>query len=516
MNLAEKFAHVEREREDMHDYQVEDVAFFKTHPFSFGLLDLGLGKSVTAGTVIADLLLEDIGQKVLIVGPIAVIATSWPDEIRSWRHLAPWSYTVLREDEDDPRLKLARKYDRKHGTKTETAMRQQIRQELARSNTSIHLANFEALEWLCEFWQQRWPYRIVIVDEAHAMKSHDSSRFKALARMRNTPGLIERMHLLTATPASENYLGFFAMTYLLDGGKRFGKEITKFRDRYFIQNPYDRSFKLRPGAKEEILGKIADIATIRKRRDHFDTKEATVIQRRFILSERAQAQYDSMADDMVLALGDTTITADTAAALSQKLSQMASGVVYETALLEPEDYDPDLDDEAPDLIKVRRVHHIHDHKIEMLKALVEELDGENLLVSYQHRSSLDRLQKAFPKAVKWDKTGKSKAAWNDGKVPMLLMHPKSGGAGQNLQRGGCHVIFFDIPWSRTDFTQLIGRLDRQGQKRHVTVLLLVAAGTIDEKIARAQQDKKASEEEMFEILRKYIRRLNKRQAEFTR
>jgi hypothetical protein len=223
--IAAKFAHVEREREDMHDYQVEDVQFLKDHPFSFGLLDLGLGKSVTAGTVVTDILLENFGQRVLILGPIAVIATSWPDELRSWRHLAPWSYKVLREDDDDPRLKLARKHDRKHGTKTETMVRRQIREELARSNASIHLANFEALEWLVEFWQQRWPYRIVIVDEAHAMKSHDSGRFKALARVRNTPGLIKRMHLLTATPASENYLGFFAMTYLLDGGQRFGKEI---------------------------------------------------------------------------------------------------------------------------------------------------------------------------------------------------------------------------------------------------------------------------------------------------
>ena len=507
--IAAKFAHVEREREHMHDYQVEDVQFLKDHPFSFGLLDLGLGKSVTAGTVVADLLLEHFGQRVLIVGPIAVIATSWPDELRTWRHLAPWNYTVLREDDDDPRLKLARKHDRKNGTRTETMVRRQIREELARRQSDIHLVNFEALEWLVEFWQGRWPYRIVIVDEAHAMKSHDSGRFKALARVRNTPGLIKRMHLLTATPASENYLGFFAMTYLLDGGQRFGKEVTKFRDRYFSQNPYDRSFKLRPGAKEEILQKIADIATIRKRRDHFDTKEATIVQRRFMLGQKAQDAYDSMLNDMVLALGDTTITADTAAALSQKLSQMASGVVYETALLEPEDYDPDIDDEAPDLIKVRRVHHIHDHKIDMLKALVEELDGENLLVSYQHRASLDRLVKAFPKAVKWDKQGRSKAPWNDGKIEMLLMHPKSGGAGQNLQRGGRYIVFFDIPWSRTDFVQLVGRLDRQGQKRHVTVVMLCAAGTIDEKIAKAQADKKASEEEMFQLLRYYIARAKK-------
>jgi len=207
----------------------------------------------------------------------------------------------------------------------------------------------------------------------------------------------------------------------------------------------------------------------------------------------------------VLSLDDETeIEAETAAALSQKLSQIASGVLYETTLRLPEDYDPDIDDETPDLIKGRKVHAIHERKIEALKQIIEELPGKNLLVSYQHRSSLDRLQKAFPKAVKWDKTGKSKAPWNAGKIPMLLMHPKSGGHGQNLQKGGHYVVFFDIPWSREQFVQLIGRVDRQGQSHPVTVILLTTSGTIDETIAKAQREKRDAEEEMIKILRRLV------------
>lgn len=506
------FAHVEREFEDMHAYQVEDAEFLWRNPYSYALLDLGLGKSVVGGTVARRLILDNLDQQILIVGPIAVVATSWPDELRSWRHLAPLSFVVLREDDDDPRIKAAMRHDRKTGERTQTIVRTRIRHELARSRASIHLVNFEALEWLTEFWGVRWPYRTVIVDEAHGLKSHDSGRFKALAKMRNTPGFITRMHLFTATPASESYMGFFAMTYLLDKGERFGQEITKFRNHYFIQNPYDMSFKLRPGAKEEILGKLAKIATIRKRADHFDTKDAMILQRRFNMNIHAQALYDQMEDDFVIKLGASEITADTAAAVSQKLSQMASGVVYETTLMEPPDYDPDIDDEIPDLIKVKKVHAIHDHKLEMLKAIVEELDGQNLIVSYQHRSSLARLIKAFPKGVKWDKTGKSKAAWNRGEIPMMFMHPKSGGAGQNLQKGGHVIVFFDIPWSREQFVQLVGRLDRQGQTEPVTVIMIVATGTIDEKIAKAQALKKMNEEEMFAILKSYIAALRKRRA----
>lgn len=512
--IAKKFEHVERERSDMHGYQNEDYEFLKNNPFSFALLDMGLGKTVTGATVVADMLtnLEHDG-KVLIVGPIAVIASSWPDEFSIWRHLACLNYTVLREDDADPRLKAARKAARAAGeneSKAETAERHKIRAELARSSPSIHLINYEGIEWLIELHGRNWPYRTVLLDESSMIKNHTSNRFKALARVRLTPGLITRMHLFTATPASETYEHLFAQTYLLDLGQRFGKHITHFREKYFTQNRYTLKWKLRPGAEEEILAKLADIATIRKRADHFDVKEPRVIHRKVTLTTAETALYEQLAKEFIVTLDDgTEIEAVNAAALTQKLSQLASGVLYETYLDQPEGFDPDADPDAdpednPDLIKVKRVHHVHDHKIEMLKEVVEELDGEPVLVAYQHRATLDRLKKAFPKAVQWDKQGKAKAAWNARKIPMLLMHPRSGGHGNNLQKGGHNIVFFDIPWSREQLVQLIGRLDRQGQVNHVTVIMLIAKNTVDETIAQAQRDKKDAEEELFRILKRMI------------
>jgi SNF2 family DNA or RNA helicase len=513
--IRKRFELVEFERSQMHAYQAEDVEFFKAHPFSYGLISIGLGKTVTAGTLLYDLITNGCEDKILVLGPIAVIATSWPDEFRRWRHLAALDFTVLREDDDDPRIKAAARAARKAGTspaEAMTAMRRKIRHELARSPAQIHLANFEAIEWVGEFWGREWPYRIVIIDEASLLKSHESTRWNMLKRFRLTEGYITRMHLLTGTPASEGIESFFPLTFLLDGGQRFGKFVTKYRERYFIQNRY--SFKLTPreGAVEEVLAKIADITTLRRRQDHFDVKEPLIVQRRVVMRPAEVELYETMQTEFIVKLPDgKEIEAETAAALSQKLAQMASGVLYETALEMPEGYDPDLDDEQPDLVRARRVHPIHDHKIEMLKQIVDELQGEPLLVSYQHRSSLDRLVKAFPKAVKWDKAGKSKAPWNERKIKMLLMHPKSGGHGQNLQKGGSNIVFFDIPWSRDQFAQLIGRLDRQGQVDDVTVFLLVTAGTIDETMAKAQQDKKDAEEEVFKVLRRLIAK-NKRRV----
>jgi len=511
--IKARFALVELEREQMHSYQVEDVQFFKDNPRSYGLISIGMGKTVTAGTLLYDLICNGCDDQILVLGPIPVIASSWPDEFRRWRHLAALSFTVLREDDKDPRIKAAERQARKAGENVSmagTAMRKQIRYELARSKAQIHFANFEALDWLGEFCGRDWPYRIVIVDEASLLKSHQSGRWNMLKRYVITPGFITRIHLLTGTPASEGLESFFPLTFLLDQGKRFGKHVTKFQQEYFVQNRYTFKLKPREDATERIMAKIADITTVRRRKDYFNVKDPLIVQRRVLLTAAEQTLYETMRDDYIVQLpSGEEIEAETAAALSQKLAQMASGVLYETALLEPEGYDPD-DDDRPDLIKVRKVHHVHDHKIEMLRQIVDELQGAPLIVAYQHRSTLDRLVKAFPKATKWDKQGKSKAPWNAGKIQMMLMHPKSGGHGNNLQQGGCHLVFFDIPWSRDQFEQLIGRLDRQGQKNDVTVFLLVTSGTIDETIAKSQQEKKDVEEEVFKVLRRLIAKQRRR------
>lgn len=506
-DIEAMFAHVQYERGDMHWFQREDVEFFYETPFAFGLIDMGLGKTVTAATLIARFLEEEYAGKILVVGPISVITSSWPDEFRIWRHLVPHAYTVLREDEDDPRIGTARKEDVKARALgldggDETAMRVQIRHELAKSKTQIHFISFEGLEWLTSFFKAKWPYRIVFVDESSFLKTHTSNRFIALARVRNTPGLIERLYLLTATPASEGYEAFFTQMFLLDRGKTFGQYITKFRDRYFIRNQYTLKYQLRPGAKEEILEKIAPFCTVRKRADYFDVTMPQIIERRVVLTPRERNMYDTMETDCILELENgARVEAATAAALSQKLGQMASGVLYETVVEDPEGYDPDSDEEAPDAIIVKKVHHIHDHKIDALKQLVAEFPHEKILVGYQHRSSLDRLAKHFPKAQKWKKDGSLKAPWNDKKIPMMLLHPKSGSHGNNLQKGGHIVVFFDVPWSREQFTQLIGRLDRQGQLEPVLVFLLVATDTVDERIAKAQRLKAGAEEEISRIIK---------------
>lgn len=524
--IAARFADCVRDIDDMKAYQDVAVDFMEDHPFSMLVLDMGLGKTVSTATLIARLVMRHLGREpVLIVGPLRVATETWPTEFRLWRHLAWIDTTLIHVFDDHPELKrmekLAKDDCRRRGLKlTDKAAREsinaavgickdQLRRSLAREQTSVHIIAMHNLEWLVDLHGKNWPYRTVIIDESSMLKDHSTARFKALKKVRNAKqGLITRMHLLTATPAAEGYMGLFPQIWLLDKGERLGSNVTAYRERYFKHNSYTHQYKIIPGSDQQILDKISDIALVMRAVDYLDEiHEPVIVQRKVHLSERQREMYEEMERDFTVKLDDgTEVEAETAAAVSQKLLQMASGALYETVLVAPEDPDdPEMGYE-----KVKRVHKIHDHKIDALKEIVEEAQGATLLVAYHFKSSLDRLKKAFPKAVVMDREGRCIKKWNDGQIPMLLIHPQSGGHGLNLQHGGHNLVFFDLPWSLELYLQLIGRLARQGQLFPVVVQMLIAAGTLDEAVAEALVEKRLVQDTFIDELRTRIRRRHRK------
>jgi len=519
-HIALKFADVEFTREQMHAYQREAYEFLKKNPYSALFIDMGMGKSVTSLTLIVDLLLSFETEKVLVIGPLKVATDTWPNEIRKWAHTAVLNHTLIRCEDDNPEVIAAVKAMRQRGRllgwskeeinkrclEVQADTKEKIKRAKALSGASVHIINREQIEWLVNFYGRKWPYRTVFIDESSAFKDHRTNRFKALAKVRATPGLITRMHLLTATPAAETYEHLFAQIFLLDGGERFGRHITRFRNNYFSYNQYSRKYKLRPGCEEIILDKIKDICLVMKAKDYLNLAEPTIAPRQVTLSDDQMVLYKSMEEEGYVKLPDgTEIDAETAAALSGKLLQMSSGVLYETYELG--------DWETEDVRKVKRVHHLHDHKIEMLRQIVEECPGEPLLVGYHFKSSLDRLKKAFPKAVAMDKEGRCIKDWNARKIPMLFIHPQSGGHGLNMQKGGHNLIFFDLPWSLELYLQLIGRLARQGQKHPVLVQPLIAKGTLDELVFRSLVAKQDAQEKLFRMLKKMIKKAQEKASQ---
>lgn len=561
--IQKQFADVELYREQMHDYQDVAVDFIKKNPFCALFIDMGLGKTVSSLTAILDMVCDMEVDCVLVVAPLRVANETWPTEIRTWQHTASMTIARIR-DEDvvgdvnqagaDARkllktygvhhpkvqaflrrhrelglrrrakqLGLARhaitRYGKEHieaamelpVTDAERKMyvthcrrvaaRAAVRAHKQRNPATVYIINREQVEFLVDAWGRDWPYDTVFVDESSSLKDHRTGRWKAFRAVRP---LIKRMVQLTATPAAESYLHLWAQISLLDMGQRLGKTFTDYTEKYFDHNKYNFTHTLKEGAKLTIAEKIADICLTMKAEDYLSLEEPVSITRFIDLSPKERAFYDTMERESVVELDGREIEAETAAALSSKLLQIASGVLYETYYLE----DTDQGDEVQaDLTKVKKVHEVHNHKINDLKDLVAEHEGEPMLVVYHFKSSLARLQKAFPKAVAMDAAGKAVKPWNAGKIPMLLVHPQSAGHGLNLQKGGRHVVFFDLPWSLELYLQTIGRLARQGQEMVVYVHHLVCRGTLDELVLKCLLEKRDGQETLFRHLKAIRRKL---------
>ena len=463
---------------DLRPYQTDTlIPFILKTPKCGAFVDMGLGKTVSVLTALDTLLLTEQINKVLIIAPKRVAIQTWPTELREWRHCAWMSYSLIRSDPTAEEVTSVMRWARKDdplspgnaASKARTAEMDVQKCVKAMAPQPIHIINREQLEWLVKFhcgtpnpkrWNlDRWPYDMIVVDESTSFADHTSSRYNHL---RIVAQKTKRIVLLSGTPAPEGIADLFPQIYLLDGGVRFGKGITNFRARYMMQNQYTKRWEPQRGAVEEVAKLCSDICLVMKAEDYHPRDKAVVIERPIMLEKAELLKYREFRDTFLLALpdDDAVVEAVNSGVLHGKLLQFASVTVYGND---------------------KQVHLIHDYKIEELKELVAENPDTPLMVAYWFKPSLRRLQAAFPKATTMDADAKCVAPWNAGKIPMLFIHPQSGGHGLNMQLGPGHtIVFFDTPESLEYYEQVCGRIDRSGQKKVVKVIHLTTRGTIEQ------------------------------------
>lgn len=459
--LETLFSQVIRNKDDLHDYQQYAVEWLKEHSYSALFIDVGMGKTVIILSLIDWAIMRGYTKRILVIAPIKVINRVWAYEYKLWAHTVHMRVHNLRVEDDDPRLAGLKGQEK-------TVEKNRLKVEALDHPAQIHLINQEAIPWLVQQFVERrgkkfiafrrWQYPFVVFDESSRLRDHSSETSKWLRRIRDK---IARFHELTATPASQTYMHLFSQIYLLDQGQRLGRNITPFRKQYFNYDPYKSKWEIRPDADKQIEEKIADICLV-MRNDRSDDEKPIINEWPVRLPRDVMKKYRDFQRDYVLETDVGEIEAVHGGALSMKLLQLASGVVY------------DAD---------RRTHWFHDEKIEGLKEIQEEALGQPILVGYWFKPTLVRLKQAFPKAVVMDTQGKAEADWNKGNIQMMFVHPQSAAHGLNLQFGGHHLAIFDLFWSLELFLQLLGRLDRQGQISRVIVHLLTAKGTEDQIVA---------------------------------
>ena len=329
---------------------------------------------------------------------------------------------------------------------------------------------------------------MVVIDELSSFKNYQAKRFKALMKVRPK---IKRIVGLTGTPSSNGLMDLFAEFKLLDMGERLGRFIGQYRNTYFTPDKRNGqvifSYKPLPGAEDAIYRKISDITISMKAADHLKMPKLVIADYEVELSEKEQERYKEFKESMVLQLSDDEITAANAASLSNKLCQMANGAIYD-------------DDKA--------VIHVHDRKLDALEDIIESMNGKSVLVAYWFKHDYDRIADKLKTLSipfeKLDTTG-SIEKWNNGKIPVALIHPASAGHGLNLQDGGSALVWFGLTWSLELYQQTNARLYRQGQNSDTVVIMHIAAkDTIDERILKALKKKDSTQSALIDAVKAEI------------
>lgn len=438
-----------------HEYQSYATEFILSHPISAVFLEMGLGKSVITLSAIFDLCLDSfLVCKVLVIAPLRVARDTWPAEIKKWDHLKGLSYLVV------------------VGTEKE-------RIDALKKQSTVYIINRENVDWLVNKSGIPFDFDMVVIDELSSFKSYGAKRFKSLLKVRPS---VKRIVGLTGTPSSNGLMDLWAEFRILDLGKRLGRYISHYRNTYFKPDKRNAqiifSYKPLPGAEDEIYKQISDITISMKSTDYLTMPEYVSNEVFVTLSEKEWKVYSDFKEDMVANLGDEEIDAVNAAVLSGKLLQMANGAVYDSG---------------------NKSHVIHNKKLDALEDLIEGANGKPVLVAYWYKHDLERIKERFP--VRQIQSSKDIEDWNDGKIPIAVIHPASAGHGLNLQSGGSTLIWFGLTWSLELYQQTNARLYRQGQRDTVIVHHIITKNTIDEDVLLALTKKEKTQDALIDAVK---------------
>lgn len=448
-----------------HEYQRFVINYIKQNPIAAVFLDMGLGKTSITLTALNDLLFDSFDvHRILVVAPLRVARNTWSSEIKKWEHLQDLQYSIVVGTEKERMSALEKRAD-------------------------IYIINRENVQWLVEKSGKKFNYDMVVVDELSSFKNHEAKRFRAFMKVRPK---VKRIVGLTGTPSSNGLMDLFAEFKLLDMGERLGRFIGAYRANFFRPDKMNGSivysYKPIPGAESMIYNRISDITISMKATDYLKMPELISSRYEVQMDDAEKQKYEEFKKDLVLEIEDGEITAANAASLSGKLSQMANGAVYSDDLT---------------------VMQIHDRKLDALEDIIEAANGKPVLVAYWFKHDLTRITERLRKLkVVYHKldSDESIRKWNEKELQVGLIHPASAGHGLNLQSGGSTMVWFGLTWSLELYQQTVARLWRQGQTENTVVIQhIVTAGTIDERILKALEQKDNTQSALIDAVKAEVR-----------
>lgn len=441
-----------------HKYQEKAIFHLLKYPGAGLFLDMGLGKTVITLTALRNMIIGCVVKKVLIIAPLRVATETWPNEIRKWDHLKDIPFQVIR------------------GTPSE-------RKAQMFSPAPIHIINVEMLAKLRKEIGKDWHYDCVVYDESSLFKSPGSQRFKAVRYLGKR---VERSIILTGTPAANGLLDLWSQVFLIDKGERLFPTFTDYKNNWFISD-YS-GYKWHPRSEEvecQIRENISDICLSMSAEDYLSMPDRIDNNIELHFSNVNAEKYKELQNDMYLQLKAGGVEAVNAASLTGKCLQFSNGAMY----LSDEDGNP-----------TKHWEEVHTTKLDALNEIIEEAAGQPVLVFYNFRHDIERIQKRFKHAVDV-KTKGATDKWNKGQVELMLAHPASAGHGLNLQDGGNIIVWFGLTWSLEYYQQANARLHRQGQTKPVFIHHLIVKDSIDDQVLQALHEKRTVQDVLLEALK---------------
>ena len=442
-----------------HTYQTRLKDFIIANRDAVLTVDMGLGKTVTTLTAVRELIEDYLeSTRVLVIAPKSVAENTWTSECAKWDHLAHLRVSVVMGTEKQRIKALDEPAD-------------------------IYVINRDNVLWLTEHLGRDWDFDTVIIDESSSFKNPQARRFKALRKVR--PHL-RRVVLLTGTPSPNGHMDLWAQMWLIDMGQRLGRTLGAYRTRYFKPGRsnghvvYD--WILRPGAGDEISAKMQDVTVSLKAEDWLEVPDLIESDIRIALSPTESKAYRDFERDQLLSIEGKDIEAVTAAALANKLLQFTGGAMYDTE---------------------HGWHTVSDAKLRALEDIIETAGDEPVLVFYQFKHELARLQERFKalQPVTFSGEPETLRQWNEGKIRLLLCQPASVQYGLNMQSGGHIIVWYTPTWNLEQYQQANARLHRQGQERPVLCYRLICEGTIDDRVISAVSAKDSAQEGLLAQIR---------------
>jgi SNF2 family DNA or RNA helicase len=420
-------------------YQDEAADFLFCKDRAMILAPVGAGKTAITLTAMRDMLEKGFVQRWLVLAPKRVCTDVWPVEGPKWAPEMPIAVAV--------------------GTPAQ-------RKEAFESETDVVVTNYDNIPSI-----DPAGFDGIVFDELTRLKNPSGKRFKHLLK------ILDNFHIrwgLTGSFTSNGLEDVFGQCKVVDQ-KLLGRSKGAFLQQYFycLNREYQQWVPL-PNALSSVMATIKPATYVLEAGEYKDKlPELHVVDMRCTMD---MEPYNKMKREFVLELGQT-ITAPTAAVVTQKLQQLASGFIY----------------------GLEGAEWLASHKFDLLKEVLEENQHDNTLLVYNYKEELAKLRELFPKLSTMDDP-QAVDKWNRGETELLAIHPKSAGHGLNLQHGGNKIIFLSLPWSLELYEQTIGRLHRSGQTKDVWCYNIICANTIDEKIQTALRDKRSMSELALEEL----------------